>query len=49
MMLDDEHKIVIAVMPEKDMVDLHFSLGMAIAWGWRSAMILVFGHLETPF
>jgi hypothetical protein len=28
--LDDEHKIVIAAMPEKDLVNLHFSLGSAI-------------------
>lgn len=28
--LDDEHKIVIAAMPEEDLVNLHFSLGVAI-------------------
>jgi len=28
--LDDEHKMVIAAMPEKDLIDLHFSLGLAI-------------------
>jgi hypothetical protein len=28
--LDDEHKIVIAAMQEKDLIDLHFSLGVAI-------------------
>ena len=28
--LDEEHKIVIAAMPEEDLVNLHFSLGAAI-------------------
>ena len=29
-LLDGEHKIAIAVMQEDDLVDLHFSLGLAI-------------------
>jgi hypothetical protein len=28
--LDDEHKLVIAAMPEDDLIALHFSLGTAI-------------------
>jgi hypothetical protein len=28
--LEDEHKTVLAIMQEKDLIDLHFSLGMAI-------------------
>ena len=30
MILDGEQKIAIAVMQEEDLIDLHFSLGMAI-------------------
>lgn len=30
MVLDDEQKIVIASLQEEDLIDLHFSLGMAI-------------------
>ena len=30
MVLDGEQKIAIAVMPEEDLIDLHFSLGKAI-------------------
>lgn len=42
--LDDEHKVVIAAMPEEDLVDLHFSLGSAIrnAFGfWDSSSPLL--------
>ena len=28
--LEDEHKAALAIMQEKDLIDLHFSLGMAI-------------------
>ena len=28
--LEDEHKAALAIMQEEDLVDLHFSLGMAI-------------------
>jgi hypothetical protein len=42
--LDDEHKIVIATMSEEDLVDLHFSLGVAIRnafgfWGPGSSLL----------
>jgi hypothetical protein len=30
MVLDGEQKIALAVMPEGDLIDLHFTLGMAI-------------------
>ena len=30
MILDDKHKITIAIMPEEDLIDLHVDLGMAI-------------------
>ena len=30
MVLDDEQKVLIAIMQEDDLIDLHFSLGMAI-------------------
>jgi hypothetical protein len=28
--LDDEHKVAIAAMPQEELINLHFSLGMAI-------------------
>jgi hypothetical protein len=28
--LEDEHKVALAIMQEEDLMDLHFSLGMAI-------------------
>jgi len=37
--LDDEHKLVIAAMPEDELINLNFSLGLAIrnAFGfWKS-------------
>ena len=42
--LDEEHKIVIAAMPEEDLVNLHFSLGAAIRnafgfWDPRSPLL----------
>jgi len=42
--LDDEHKIAIAAMPQEDLFDLHFSLGFAIRnafgyWGSKSPLL----------
>jgi hypothetical protein len=44
MVLDDEHKLVIAAMPKEDLGDLHFSLGLAINnafgfWDSRSPLL----------
>jgi hypothetical protein len=44
MVLDDEHKLVIAAMPKEGLGDLHFSLGLAINnafgfWDSRSPLL----------
>lgn len=33
--LDDEHKVVIAAMPQDELINLHFSLGLAIRNAFR--------------
>lgn len=45
MVLDYDHKLVIAAMPEKDLIDLYFSLGLAIRnafsyWDSRSPSLM---------
>ena len=49
--LDDEHKVVIATMPEEDLVNLHFSLGAAIRnafgfWDPRSQLLISCNQLS---